>query len=89
VRTELVRAIAQSAAEQIQFPVGQVTLQFQVGVTKSGRGAAGVDIWVAEFGAGGEIARETIQTITVVLEPPLDANGRPIKVASASGVKPK
>ncbi len=72
----------------MQFPVGQVTLEFQVTVTKSGEGSAGVKAWVIEAGSTASFARETVQTVTVVLEQPVDWTGRPIRVAGASGQKP-
>jgi hypothetical protein len=82
VRAELAQAVQQGAGEDIQFPVGEVTLQFQVGVTRSAEGTAGVNVWVLELGGTGTYARESVQAVTVVLQPPVDPDGNPVKVSS-------
>jgi hypothetical protein len=88
IRTELRSAVVLAAGETVQFPVGQITLEFQVGVTKSTEGTAGVNVWIFEAGAGGTYAREAVQKVTIILESPLDERGEPIKVASAQLQRP-
>lgn len=88
VREELARAVTAGAQADIQFPVGQVTLEFKVGMTKTGEGAGKVKLWVLELGATGKYAQESVQTISVVLEPPVDSEGRPIKVSAGSQEMP-
>lgn len=88
VRRELADAVANAAGEDIHFPVGQVTLEFQVGLTRSASGSAGVNVWVVELGTEGEYAKESVQTVTVVLEPPVSADGRPVRVVARSDAEP-
>jgi hypothetical protein len=84
VREELVQAVEEGVGSDIQFPVGQVTLEFQVGLTKTDDVHGGLKLWVLELGASREYARESVQTISIVLGPPVDATGNPIKVSAAS-----
>jgi hypothetical protein len=88
LRAELARASALAVGSDVQFPVGQVTLEFQVGVTRSAEASGGVRFWVLELGASAGLASESVQKVTIVLEPPVDAAGRPIKVGSGSAEKP-
>jgi hypothetical protein len=88
VRRELAESVRSAASKEIQFPVGDVTLEFQVGVTKSGEGSGGVNVWVFEVGASGSYSREHLQTVTITLGGPVDRQGRPIKVASDLPDKP-
>jgi hypothetical protein len=83
VREELVRAVRAAGDREVQFPVGQVSLSFQVGFTESGTASGGLKLWVVELGAAGNYARESIQTVTITLEPPVTKDGRPVKVMSS------
>lgn len=40
IRQELLQAMAMPDAGRLRFPVGQITLSFQVGLTRSGTGSA-------------------------------------------------
>jgi hypothetical protein len=88
VRAELRRAVVQGEDQDIQFSVGEVQLEFQVGVTREGTVDGKFNVWVLELGAGGSYAKESVQTVTLTLEPPVDAQGQPIKVRRRSAVKP-
>ncbi|MEV0565218.1 trypco2 family protein [Dactylosporangium sp. NPDC050588] len=88
IRRELSEAALAAQGADVQFPVGQVTLELQVGVTRSGEANAGVNVWVLGLGASGQYSKESVHTITVVLDPPVDAQGRPIKVAAAATARP-
>jgi hypothetical protein len=88
VREELARAVVEGAKADIQFPVGQITLEFQVGLTKTDDQSGKVKLWILELGASSEDVRESMQTISIVLEPPVDAEGRPIKVSAAAREMP-
>jgi hypothetical protein len=88
LRAELRTAIAQGEDQDIQFPVGQVELQFQVGITREGTVDGKLKVWVLELGAGGSYARESVQTVTLTLESPVDPQGRPVKVRRRSTQKP-
>lgn len=88
LRSELARASTQAADADVRFPVGQITLEFQVGVTKSAEAQGGIRFWVLELGTSAGLATESVQKVTIVLEPPVDAYGRPIKVTSGETEKP-
>lgn len=88
VRAELAEAAAAAVSEEVQFPVGQVELEFHVGVTKSAEAKAGVKFWVVELGGGGEYSTESMQTVKVTLEPPVDRQGNPVKVTRGFEKKP-
>jgi hypothetical protein len=89
VRRAIIESIEVGEDEQIRFPVGPVSLSFQCGLTTSGTTSGGVKLWVLELGTDGSYARETVQTITVTLEPPVGRDGRPIRVAGQSPQQPR
>lgn len=89
VRRAIVEAIEAGENEQIRFPVGPVSLSFQCGMTTSGTASGGVKLWVLELGTDGSYAKETVQTITVTLEPPVGPDGQPIRVAGHSAQQPR
>lgn len=86
LRAELAAARSQAARADVQFPVESLTVQLQVGVTRSAEGTAGfrVPLVGAQLGASTGLDRETLQSVTVVLGAPVDRAGNPVKVASAS-----
>ncbi|MDG4784964.1 hypothetical protein O7626_03280 [Micromonospora sp. WMMD1102] len=88
VRQELLQAMATTDASGIQFPVGQITLNFQVGLTMSGTGSTGLKLWVFELGAEGSYAREAIQQVTIVLDPPVIGDHEGIKIGSIAADLP-
>ncbi|GAA3603730.1 MULTISPECIES: trypco2 family protein [Nonomuraea] len=88
IRQELREAVAAGADADIQFPVGNVTVELQVGVKKTGEGSGKVKVWVLEAGAVGKIEHERVQKVTVVLEPPVDRDGNPVKVSRRSSHLP-
>jgi hypothetical protein len=88
LRGELRAAVAKGVGQEIQFPVGSVTLEFQVGITREGSGDAALKVWVLELGAAGSYARESIQKLTLTLDAPVDQQGQPLKVHRQSRDKP-
>lgn len=88
LRAELARASELATDQAVQFPVGQITLEFQVGVTRNAEANGGIRFWVLELGASAGVAKESVQTVTIVLEPPVDAHGMPIKVSAQDAGKP-
>ncbi len=88
LRAELSEAIAARSADAIQFPVENVTVSFQVGVTKEGDGGGKLRLHVLELSASGKYSRETIQTVNVELGRPVDPYGRQISVNQTSTSKP-
>lgn len=87
VKDELAKSVRSAVNGEIQFPIGEVTLEFQIGITRSTDGKAGVNVWVLELGATGAFSRESVQTVTVQLLAPTDRDGNPIMVAAASSKK--
>ncbi len=88
LRSELGAAVEKAQGQEIQFPIGSVQLEFQVGVTWDTEAKAGVKFWVLELGASGSYANESVQKVTLNLEAPVDAEGRPVKVARRLQQKP-
>jgi hypothetical protein len=88
VRREILEAVAAADDEQLRFPVGEITLTFQVGITTSAKTEGKAKLWVLELGAEGGYSRETVQTVAVTLQPPVDAEGRPVKVADRAPQRP-
>ncbi len=86
LRSELASAREKAAGKPVQFPIESLTVELKVGVTRSVDGKAGfkVPFIGAELGASGGRASESVQTVTVVLGPPIDEGGQPIRVSSAS-----
>ena len=69
VRREL--SLAQTAGQEqpVRFRTGPVELEFDVAVTRSGSGQAGVQLWVLTLGGKGELGHATTQRIKVTLQP--------------------
>jgi hypothetical protein len=88
LRAELGAAIAEGADQPIQFPVGAVQLEFQLGVTKDASARGGVRFYIFELGADAGYSRETVQKLTLTLEAPVDQDGQPIKVSRRTRGKP-
>ena len=88
VRAELRAAIIQAQGQDLQFPLGGVELEFQIGVTYEGSADGKLKVWVLELGSSGKYARESLQKVTLTLQAPVDAYGNPVKVARRSQDKP-
>jgi len=88
LRSELAAAVEKAQGQEIQFPIGSVQLEFQVGVTWDTGATGGVKFWVLELGASGSYANESVQKVTLNLEAPVDAEGRAVKVTRRSQQKP-
>lgn len=88
LRDELLRAQAAGAASDIQLPVESVTVELTVNATRSADGRVGFTVPVVGLQLGGGASREqgSEQKVTVVFGGPVDRDGRPLKVASASDV---
>ena len=88
LRSELAEAVKKAQGQDIQFPIGSVQLEFQVGVTRDVEAKGGVKFWVLELGASGSYANESVQKVTLNLEAPVDDEGRAVKVTRRSQAKP-
>jgi hypothetical protein len=86
LRAELANARAKAAAGDVQFPIESLTIELKVGVTRNKEGKAGFQVPVINVKLGGSVGvdRETLQTVTVTLGPPVDRDGHPIKVGSST-----
>ena len=86
LRSELASAREKAAGKPVQFPIESLTVELKVGITKSRDGKAGFTVPFVGVELGGSVGRssETLQTVTLVLGPPVDQDGKPVKVASAS-----
>ena len=83
VRRELSTAQAAGVGQPVQFRTGPVELEFEVAVTRSGGGQAGVQLWVLTLGGKGELGQATTQRIKVTLQPVDPETGKDAQIADA------
>ena len=88
IRQELAQAVDDAQQSDVYFPVGDITIQFQVGVKKKTGGKGGFKFYVLELAAQGEYAKESVQQVTVTLQAPVDADGQRIYVRRQASSKP-
>ena len=81
VRRELSAAQAAGQGQPVQFRTGPVELEFEVAVTRSGGGQAGVQLWVLTLGGKGELGQATTQRIKVTLQPVDPETGEDAQIA--------
>ena len=81
VRRELSEVQAAGQGESVQFRTGPVELEFEVAVTRSGGGQAGVQLWVLTLGGKGGLAQASTQRIKVTLQPVDPETGQDAQVA--------
>ena len=84
VRRELSAAQTAGQGQPVQFRAGPVELEFEVAVTRTGGGQAGVQIWVLTLGGKVERERATTQRIKVTLQPVDPDTGEDAQIADAS-----
>ena len=87
LRAELQEAVAQAGDEDIRFVLGPVQMEFHVGVRREGGVNGKARFWVLEVGADGRYSQETIQTITLTLQPVAEDGGS-IRVTRGSADRP-
>ena len=83
VRRELSAAQAARVGQPVQFRTGPVELEFEVAVTRSGGGQAGVQLWVLTLGGKAERGQATTQRIKVTLQPVNPDTGQDARIADA------
>jgi hypothetical protein len=83
VRRELSAAQAAGQGQPVQFRSGPVELEFEVAVTRSGGGEAGVQLWVLTLGGKGELGQATTQRIKVTLQPVNPDTGEDARISDA------
>jgi hypothetical protein len=90
LRDELLRARASGAGSDIQLPVDSMTVELTVTATWSADGKAGFTVPLVDLHLSGGLSREqgSEQKVTVVFGSPVDRDGQPVKVASASDALP-
>jgi hypothetical protein len=86
IRSDLLKAAAQGARADIQFPVESLTVELQVVATTGveGKGGFKVPIVDLELGAAASRQWENTSTVTVVFGAPVDRDGRPVKVTQST-----
>ena len=77
LRKELTESILESQGEAVRFEVGEIKLEFQVEIEKSGEGKGGIKFWVVELGASGSTKDKAIHKVTIPLKP-INIRGGPI-----------
>ena len=90
LRDDLLKAQEQGVDSDIQLPISSMTVELAVHATREANGKAAFRVPVinVELGGGASFGHGSEHTVTVVFDGPVDRNGNPVKVASASG-KPK
>ena len=83
VRRELSAAQAAGQGQPVQFRTGPVELEFEVAVTRTGGGQAGVQLWVLTLGGKGQLAHASTQRIKITLQPVSPETGEDAQVADA------
>ncbi len=83
VRRELSVAQAAGKGEPVQFRTGPVELEFEVLVTRTGGGQAGVQLWVLTLGGKRELEHAATQRIKVTLQPVNPQTGQDARVTDA------
>jgi Trypsin-co-occurring domain 2 len=86
LRAEVAAARTNAIGQPLQFPIQTLTVQLKVGLTRLADGKLGfkVPFVGAEVGASAGLHGETTQTVTLVLGPPVDDQGRPVSVAQTT-----
>lgn len=88
LRQELMAATANRDGAEIAFPVEQIVLEFNVGVTTSASGDGRLKFWVLELGVDADITTECVQKVVITLGAPTDDHGRPVRVVREFDEKP-
>jgi hypothetical protein len=88
LRRELLEAILAAEGEEVSFPVEELTVEFNVGVTKTAEGGGGLKFWIVNLDAKTGYKSEAIQKVTIHLGTPVREDGTPVKVTRTHAVKP-
>lgn len=87
LREELETATAGSEDQQLRFHVGQIHVEFHVGVKREAGVSGKAKFWVIEAGADGKYAHESIQKVSLTLDP-IRRDGTPVLVERSSTERP-
>jgi hypothetical protein len=64
LRKELSASIVAAANESLRFEVGQITMEFQIGVERTAEGSGGIKFWVVELGGKGVYKSTEVHKVT-------------------------
>lgn len=81
LRDELLAAREAGAESAVQLPIESMTVELTVTASRSVDGKAGFKVPFVEVGGGGTRGHGNEQRVTVTFGSPVDAQGRPVKVA--------
>ena len=86
LRAQLEQAIAEARDAHLKFATSEVTMEFQVGITRAAEGRGGLKFYVLEL--GGNVSRSEVetQTVTLKLRPVLDDG--PVEIAGEQSPSP-
>ena len=84
VRRELSAAQTAGLGQAVQFRTGPVELEFEVAVTRTGGGQAGVQIWVLTLGGKLERGHANTQRIKVTLHPVDPVTGQDAQIGDVA-----
>lgn len=85
---ELNKAIAEVGNHDVQFPVAGVEVEVHVAISREKGANAGLRLWVVELGAKGRATAESVQRVTLRLDPPIGRNGDRVVVSQRSSKPP-
>ncbi|WP_060902585.1 trypco2 family protein [Streptomyces europaeiscabiei] len=85
LRDELLAAREAGAGSAVQLPIDSMTVELTVTASRSVDGKAGFKVPFVEAGGGGTLGHGNEQRVTVTFGSPVDAQGRPVKVARGGG----
>jgi hypothetical protein len=91
VRAELEDARARGEGEELQFRLGEVTLEFGVELKREGGGDVGIKLWVVSVGAKGGVSSANTNKVTVKMVPQVKSGAEWVDVrvtAEATGGRP-
>ena len=83
VRRELGSAQTAGQGRPVEFRIGPVELEFEIAVTRTGDGQAGVQLWVLTLSGKNNLAHATTQRIKVTLRPLDPETGEEAQVTDA------
>jgi Trypsin-co-occurring domain 2 len=87
LRSELSRARAEGAGEDLRFEVGPVQLELNVVVSREAAPGARVRFWVVEAGADVKLSSSTAQKINLTLTPQVTGGGRALVAGDAAATE--
>jgi hypothetical protein len=87
LRAELEEAMSEGEGSTIRFEATSVDLEFNVGITRTADGKAGIRFWVLELGGGGSYASERVQSVKLSLQP-VSADGGRVKITQGVDESP-